>query len=121
MERVKDDPVVSGLGGGRTGLLSAETLKTQEERSGAWLWTSSSEMPPGQAGDVEQTRGCNVAVSAEAQAGAIHLAWCWTLEDGDLNHQGRGCEWKRERPEPWHPPTYSGQGTEKNQRRQRSQ
>lgn len=56
MERVEDDPVVSGLGGGRTGLLSAETVRTQEERSGACLWTSLSEMPPGPAGeDVEQT------------------------------------------------------------------
>lgn len=36
---VQDDPDVSGLGSGRMGLPSAETVKTQEERSGASLWT----------------------------------------------------------------------------------
>lgn len=47
--------MVSGLGSGRTGLLLAETVKTWEHRSGVRLWTSSSEMPPGQAReDVEQ-------------------------------------------------------------------
>lgn len=46
---VKDDPVVSGLGNGRTGLPSAEIMKMQEERSGACLWTSSFEMSTGQA------------------------------------------------------------------------
>lgn len=36
---VQDDPDVSGLGSGRMGLPSAETVKTRKERSGACLWT----------------------------------------------------------------------------------